>query len=374
MAHRLRFTEDLFNPRNLTLRTILEGSPGSSGRAVVVIDEGVMNAAGDLVPKLGGYASAHADVLNVVRPPLVVPGGEAAKNDWGVYQRVMDEIERGGICRHSYVIVIGGGAVLDAAGFAAATGHRGVRLIRVPTTTLAQDDAGVGVKNGINAYGKKNFIGAFSVPFAVLNDAAFLRTLSSRDWRSGFSEAVKVACLKDAAFFARLERDARRIDLRDEVAAAPVIRRSAELHLEHIIAGGDPFETHSARPLDFGHWSAHRLERMSNHEIRHGEAVAIGIALDVRYACAAGLLPHAARDRILSVLRDLGFSLSHPLLRETQSLMKGLGEFREHLGGRLTITLLREVGQGVDVHEVNANLLESCLAEMADGADLSAAS
>ena len=93
------------------------------------------------------------------------------------------------------MVAIGGGAVLDAVGYAAATAHRGVRLIRVPTTVLSQDDSAVGVKNGINAFGKKNFVGSFAPPHAVLNDFDLLRTLQDRDWRAGISEAVKVALL-----------------------------------------------------------------------------------------------------------------------------------------------------------------------------------
>ena len=113
-----------------------------------------------------------------------------------------------GIDRHAYVLAVGGGALLDMVGYAAATAHRGVRLVRVPTTVLSQNDSGIGVKNSVNAFGKKNFLGTFAPPFAVFNDFTFLTTLSDRDWRAGISEAIKVALLKDATFFAFLEEHA----------------------------------------------------------------------------------------------------------------------------------------------------------------------
>ena len=153
-----------------------------------------------------------------------------------------------------------------------------------PTTTLSQADSGVGVKNGLNAFGQKNFIGTFTPPFAVINDFNLLATLAPRDKRSGYVEAVKVACIRDANFFDELERDAGQLAAFEPAAMKQLIRRCAELHLDHIATSGDPFEAGSARPLDFGHWAAHKLEQLSDFHICHGEAVAIGIALDVIYS------------------------------------------------------------------------------------------
>ena len=137
-----------------------------------------------------------------------------------------------------------------------------------------------------------------------------------------------------------------------------LIHRCAELHINHIATSGDPFEFGSARPLDFGHWAAHKLEQLSEYRIRHGEAVAIGIALDVVYARRTGHLTAGTVDRILTLIESLGFELfANELLHEDESgtlqVITGLEEFREHLGGGLTITLLRELGQGFEVHEMN---------------------
>jgi 3-dehydroquinate synthase len=264
---------------------------------------------------------------------------------------------------------VGGGALLDMVGLAAATAHRGIRHVRVPTTTLSQDDSGVGVKNGINAFGKKNFIGTFAPPFAVINDFQMLATLEPRDKRNGFVEALKVACIRDAEFFNQIENDADALRLFEPAAVQRLIHRCAELHLNHIATGGDPFEMGSARPLDFGHWAAHKLEQISEYRIRHGEAVAVGIALDCIYARDMGHLSAADCDRILRLLERLGFSLwASDLLHADEDdklvVLEGLEEFREHLGGELTITLLHAIGQGFEVHEMNVPKVLSAIHEL----------
>jgi 3-dehydroquinate synthase len=294
---------------------------------------------------------------------LEVPGGERVKNDPSHLADMHRAIQAAGLCRHSYVLAIGGGAVLDVAGYAAATAHRGVRLIRVATTVLSQDDSAVGVKNGINAYGKKNYFGTFAPPYAVVNDIDFLTSLSDRDWRAGLAEAVKAALIRDAAFFGDLEHDAEKLAGRDVPAMQRAVRRSAALHLSHI-ASGDPFELGTSRPLDFGHWAAHKLEQLTDHRLRHGEAVSIGIALDCTYARLLGDLPESDWTRILNLLADLGLPLYAPELAEhlttpdhARCVLGGLAEFREHLGGQLTIMLLRSIGNPFEVHEIDTDVM-----------------
>jgi 3-dehydroquinate synthase len=259
--------------------------------------------------------------------------------------------------------------LLDMTGLAAATAHRGVRHVRIPTTTLSQCDSGVGVKNGINAFGKKNFIGTFCPPVAVINDFQLLATLEPSDKRAGYVEAIKVACIRDAAFFDELEREA--VALRDfePLGMRRLIRRCAELHVRHIAEGGDPFESGSARPLDFGHWAAHKLEQLSQFKLRHGAAVAIGLALDVIYSRRMGYLEAAGAERVLSLLETLGFELFAPELLlmgpgKKLLVLGGLDEFREHLGGQLAITLLRAVGIGFEVHEMNVPCVVEAVHEL----------
>src|SRR5258708_4304342 len=255
---------------------------------------------------------------------------------------------------------MGGGAVLDLAGYAAAVSHRGIRHIRIPTTVLAQNDSGVGVKNVTTYLKKKHCLGLCAPPVAVFNDGNWLTTLADRDWRSGIAEAVKVALIRDAAFFDWIEEHTGQLVRRDLPVMNQLIRRCAELHLQHI-AGGDPFELGSSRPLDFGHWSAHKLEQLTGFEILHGEAVAMGIALDTVYSVLSGRLAPDKAERIAQLLKGLGFALTHPLMQVSapdSPVLKGLQEFREHLGGQLTIMLLTDVGKGEEVHEIDVELLK----------------
>jgi 3-dehydroquinate synthase len=359
----VRFTRGLFDMRNTTLRDVIHAD--DRARLLIVIDDGVAAAHPTMIDDVQRYCESHADALELPAPPLVVPGGEAIKNHSGPVDEIREAIDTHGVDRHSYVLAIGGGAVLDMVGYAAATAHRGVRLIRVPTTVLAQDDSAVGVKNGINAFGKKNFVGSFAPPHAVLNDFDLLVTLEDRDWRAGISEAMKVALLKDAPFFAWIERHAGDLNDRSLAAMAHLVHRSAELHLNHIATSGDPFELGSSRPLDFGHWAAHKLEQLSNHALRHGEAVAIGIALDSTYSYLTGSLAHADWRRIIDLFETVELPIWHPDLATPgtggrPAVLDGLEEFREHLGGRLTIMLLERIGSGFEVHELDeAVLLEA---------------
>jgi 3-dehydroquinate synthase len=266
------------------------------------------------------------------------------------------------MCRHSYVIVIGGGAALDLVGFAASTAHRGVRLVRFPTTTLSQGDGGVGVKNGVNYFGKKNWIGTFSVPEAVVNDFNFLLGLPHSQKRAGYVEAIKVALIRDRSFFEFIEENAENLSSFNENLLEQVIKKSAALHLDHIASSGDPFEKGSARPLDFGHWVAHKLEQISDFKIGHGEAVAIGLAVDLTYSALVGLVKAKTTERILSLLETLGFPLYHDLLNEISAngnrvILEGLEEFREHLGGELTITLIQGIGEGIEVHAMDRKII-----------------
>lgn len=350
--HRLRFTKDVLGVDSRILADLLESSEGRVPRVQFWLDEHVAEANPDLKQKLHSFSRRHSDRFQVMGIPQIVPGGEAVKNDVHVIERMLKVFNEADLDRRSYVVVIGGGAVLDAVGFAAAIAHRGLRLIRIPTTTLAQADSGIGVKNGVNLFQKKNWLGAFSVPWGVINDQALLETLSDRDFRCGFSEAVKVSLLKDPSFFERILKNSRAIATRDDVCWS-VIRDSARWHLHHITRGGDPFELLEARPLDFGHWSAHKLEAMSNFQLRHGEAVAIGVAVDTVYSSLMHELNWTDAERVLQALEGLELLIDHPALRSTDELFEGLEEFRQHLGGRLTLTMLTAVGRPVDVHSVN---------------------
>lgn len=354
------FTQRLFDTQNPLLKDFFQAytEQGFQRKALVIVDEGFEQTQPELKNQIRAYFAQNVKHIQLASEIIVVPGGEACKNDPSQFDKLVEAVDVFGIDRHSFVIGIGGGAVLDLVGYAAAVSHRGIKLIRIPTTVLAQNDSGVGVKNSINFHGKKNFLGTFAPPVAVFNDLTFLRTLDDRDWRGGLAEAVKVALIKDQAFFEWIEEHAAALANRDEEAMAYLIHRCAEMHTDHI-AGGDPFEFGSSRPLDFGHWAAHKLEFLTNFEVRHGEAVAIGIALDCVYANKIGMLAESDLHRIIDVLTKVGFELYHSKLAENDkiNLRNGLQEFREHLGGRLTIMLLEKIGKGVEVHELDADII-----------------
>lgn len=359
----VHFTENLFAPDNPVFAQVLtRKEPNKRHRFIALVDASVAAAWPTLVHEIASYAEAHGDCMQLAAAPELVAGGEQIKNDMAVINRLQHRLVELGIDRHAFVVGVGGGAFLDAIGYVAATTHRGIRHIRVPTTVLAQNDSGVGVKNGINAFGMKNLLGTFAPPFAVLNDLRYLRTLHPRDKIAGVAEAVKVALIRDRVFFEWLEANAVALSEGRPAEMARMIRRCAELHMRQIAHGGDPFETGSARPLDYGHWAAHKLEALTAHELRHGEAVAIGLALDTRYSVQAGMLAAGADQRVYALLKRLGFYLWHPLMeaRDTDGhwiLLRGLEEFREHLGGELTITLLRDIGQGEEVHHMDTDCI-----------------
>ena len=373
--HRIRFTTDAFAPGNPMVAELLEG--GGGGKVLVFVEAEIARLFPDLREQISAYLAPLERVS--LAGVIEMPGGEVCKISKTYVMDGIHQIERHGIDRHSYVFCIGGGAFLDVIGLATGTAHRGVRLVRFPTTTLSQDDSGVGVKNGINAFGKKNFIGTFAVPFAVVNDFRYLYSQPEAACRNGLVEAVKVALVKDRVFFEWLEDHVEELRALKPSVLEEAVERSAVLHATHIAAGGDPFETGNSRPLDFGHWSAHKLEQLTDFALSHAEAVAVGGALDCLYSARCGWLSREESDRILALLRGLRLPLWHESLNlrdevGRRKVFNGLEEFREHLGGELTVLMLSGIGTGFDVHELDESLLEESLRELQERARMAESS
>jgi 3-dehydroquinate synthase len=367
------FTHGVFDPANPVLASILRPGTAGAARVLVVVDGGLSLAMPGLTRQIQRYFRAHRERLAPVCAPLVVPGGENAKNGWSTVRELMTLAGAEHLDRHSYLVAVGGGSMLDMAGFAASLVHRGLRLVRVPTTVLSQNDAGVGVKNGMNAGGAKNFAGTFAPPFAVIDDFDFLKALPQREWIGGVSEAFKVAIIKDTRFFGYLCRHAADLRDRNQAVMEKVVHTTAALHLRHIATSGDPFEFGSARPLDFGHWAAHRLELLANFTLGHGHAVAVGIALDSTYAMLKGMIGRADRDAILKGLATCGLPTWSPFLERVDArgepeVLGGLEQFREHLGGRLCITLPKPLGAKVEIHRVSLPLMKKAIGLLRPGA------
>lgn len=364
------FSKDIFHPENSDLINIISKIDSKEINTVsIFIDQGVIENHLDLVDKILYYFKMHRAKLKLLGSPLSVPGGEVCKTNVSVLEGIYQKLHDDRADRHTFVLAIGGGAMLDTVGYAAATTHRGIRLLRIPTTVLAQNDAGIGVKAGVNRFGIKNFIGSFIIPCAVVNDALFLSTLSDRDKKSGMAEAVKAALIRDDVFFEWLESNVEDLVFFKEDAVRYMIKRCAELHLLQITTGGDPFETGSNRPLDFGHWAAHKLETMSEYELRHGEAVAIGMAIDTRYSLDTRRITRIDYERIISLMMKLDFKLEHQAMKQRNEsgvlvLLDGIDEFREHLGGESTITVLDSIGSGVEINDISINMMEQSISSL----------
>jgi 3-dehydroquinate synthase len=372
--HRIRFTKDAFAPGNPVVADLLDCDRPC--KVLVFVESEIVRLFPDLEGQIAAYIGALANVS--LAEVVVMPGAEACKLSKTQIMECIRPIERNGIDRHSYVFCVGGGAFLDVIGLAAATAHRGVRLVRFPTTTLSMDDSGVGVKNGINAFGKKNFIGTFAVPHAVVNDFRYLYTQPKDACRGGLVEAVKVALVKDGAFFDWLEKNVRKLHDLDPPVLEEAVERSAILHARHIAKGGDPFENGSSRPLDFGHWSGHKLEQLTDFALTHAGGVAVGVALDCLYCVKMGWLDEVDFERVEAVLRGLGLPTWHESLdlRDAagkRRVFNGLEEFREHLGGRLTVLMLNGIGSGFDVNDLDEAVLGECMEELKERAGVPAA-
>jgi 3-dehydroquinate synthase len=358
------FTRDIFAPANPLLADVLDRkAEGRRHRAVVYVDSGLSEVNPQLAGRIEEYFRAAPDRLELAGGPSIVTSGPAAKTDYDLLREVIQTLGNLHLDRQSFVIAVGGGSMLDAIGLAVAVVHRGLRMVRVPSTVLGQNDAGVGVKNGMDGRGQKNFIGSFAPPFAVINDFDLLRTLSDADWIGGIAEAFKVAIIKDAAFFDFIHQNAAALKQRESAPMERLIRWCATIHLDHIRTAGDPFEFGSARPLDFGHWSAHKVEMLSEHRVGHGQAISAGIALDSYYAMRKGLLAESDFNRIIEAMTACGLPVWLDYLGRRDStgaleILDGLQQFREHLGGQLNVTLPDGIGGKVEVHHMDTALLE----------------
>ena len=356
-------TNKVFHANNDTLKSVM---PDINAKCFICLEQVITRTQENIVKEIKSYIQTHYKKLNLIPEFFIQAGGENIKNEPKFVYKLIDKMLDYKVCRHSYVLIIGGGAFLDAVGYACSIFHRGIRHIRFPTTVLAQTDGGLGVKNAINYAGKKNCLGTFNPPNAILNDFSFIRTLPKRDIIAGISEIVKVALIKDKKTFEYIEKNSSKIAQLDWDIIEEIIVQSAIFHLDHIGKGGDPFERGSSRPLDFGHWSAHRLEHISSYYIRHGDAVAMGIALDSYISFLINLLDEKDMLRIINCLKKIGFQLFDESMQKTNDkgellLISGLAEFQEHLGGKLTVLMLKKIGTGLDIHHLKEQHIKQAI-------------
>ena len=329
------------------------------GRLFLVADENAWRHHGSRA--LGGLASLQAEVITV-------SAGEDSKS-WPELIRLVDRLLDAGIERSDTVIAFGGGMIGDLAGFAAAIVKRGVRLVQVPTTLLAQVDSSVGGKTGINVAAGKNLVGAFHPPSLALVDPELLSTLDPRDLRAGYAEVVKYGLIDDRHFFSWLEVNGRRVLSLEPEPLLQAIRTSitAKQRLVH----GDERDTEGRRALlNLGHTFGHALEAETGFSDRllHGEAVAIGMVHAFRFSARLGLCPATDAERVEAHLRSVGLPTDLPA--DPARLAAHMLQDKKRASGRAAFALVRGIGRAflerdVDLGEIEAYLRES-IAEAAE--------
>lgn len=304
----------------------------------------------------------------LVTGEIIVPPGEASKS-WGQLTRICDALLDQKLERGDIVIALGGGVIGDLAGFAASIVKRGVRLVQIPTTLLAQVDSSVGGKTGINTAHGKNLVGTFHQPSLVLIDTRVLNTLDERELRSGYAEVVKYGLLGDAAFFAWLEQNGARIFEGDETARIEAIETSCKA--KAAIVAEDEREAGRRALLNLGHTFGHALEAWAGYSARllHGEAVAIGMVLAFEISEAMQLCKPGTADRVARHLASVGLptrigevaSSPEDPLPDADALITLMGQDKKASAGKLTFVLVRDIGDAFTTSAVDPEMLRDFL-------------
>jgi 3-dehydroquinate synthase len=347
----------------------------SSGKYPVVCGHGVLRDAAREISRLGDFSS-----VQIVSSPRawravarLIPArfGSAAKTNIHLFddsesaktlksvERIARSLSRAGADRHALLLAVGGGMVGDVAGFAAATYLRGIALVHVPTTLLAQVDSAFGGKTGVNLPEGKNLIGAFYSPRLVLSDRRTLLTLPDREFRGGLAEVIKYGVIADAKLFAYLETHMEKIVRRDEAALAYIIPRCAEIK-GHVVSH-DEHESGLREILNFGHTFGHALESVTKYRVfQHGEAVAWGMMAAALLGHATGITPEKDAVRIISLTSRLG-SLPPCPKATTAELISAMRTDKKTRAGKLRFVLSPGIGKARSYDEISLEVLRRVL-------------
>jgi 3-dehydroquinate synthase len=356
-GYRVDVTDGVFDPANGLLARRLAGR-----RVVGFTGPTVGRLYGD---RIRGYLAAH---LDPGRWSLhTIPTGEHAKT-LAAAADVCGTAKAEGLDRHGVMLAVGGGIVADTVGFAASMYARGVRYVKVNTTLVGQADVGVGVKTGVNALGTKNMFGAYHPAHASLNDPALLATLPAREARCGLAEIVKMAVILDADLFRALEENPALFTAagRDPERERYVLRTAMRLMMDELCP--NLREHDLARLVDFGHTFSPVVETAGGHRLRHGEAVAVDMALSAHLARLLGLLDPAACDRIVRLLRAAGLPVHDPATCTPELMTEALHASWQRRGRRLHLVVPVAVGKATFVDEladVSPELLRAALHALA---------
>lgn len=290
------------------------------------------------------------------------PAGEGSKQ-LGTTSRLLDWLADSDMHRRDVLVAVGGGVVSDTAGWVASVYMRGIAYVNVPTTLMAQVDAAIGGKVGVDHSRAKNLIGAFYQPEAVLTCLAYLDTLDIREMRNGLAEVVKEASIASPALFGYLEQHWREILSWDRTVLRELVRTASSIKIRLI--ADDPYEEDLRRPLNFGHTVGHALETVTGYRtVTHGEAVSVGMAVAVRIAVGRGILDEAVAVKITGLLRRIGLPVTVDELTVTvcpDVLVEALDKIRHIRDGSLRFVLPTDLGEvqicdDVTDHEVKTAL------------------
>jgi 3-dehydroquinate synthase len=289
---------------------------------------------------------------------LILPDGEVHKTV-ATWNRIVDELVRIRATRDACIVSLGGGVIGDMAGFAAASYMRGIDFVQVPTTLLAQVDASVGGKTGVNHSEGKNLIGAFHQPRAVIVDITTMATLPDREYRAGVAEVVKYGLIRDPVFLDWLERHIEAINQRAPEAVQTMVEVSVRNKAEVVAA--DEREAGSRALLNLGHSFAHAIETLTGYErFLHGEAVAIGMVIAARLSEIRGTVPEGAVTRLRTLLERLGLPVQVPGSLSSPAIFARLALDKKTLDGQLRLILLRGMGTAcVDTGSSEPQILEA---------------
>jgi 3-dehydroquinate synthase len=294
-------------------------------------------------------------------PPVIIPSGEESKN-FGQLQYIIDKALSFKLDRHSAIVALGGGVVGDIAGFAASVLMRGIPFVQVPTTLLAQVDSSVGGKTAINTAQGKNLVGSFYQPRLVLIDTDSLKTLPAREMKAGYAEILKYALIDDPEFFRWLEQNGNKVLAGDGEALAHAIRVSCAAKAK-IVAADEREQKDIRALLNLGHTFGHALEALYNYDgkLLHGEAVGIGVRMAFDFSEALGLCPASETKQVAKHLEEKGLMTAPPAKVTAHDMLERMRGDKKATSGRLTLVLLRGIGQAFVARDVEEAKLKGFL-------------
>jgi len=313
----------------------------------------------NVFPLYGRRLVADLTALGATVHGTVLPPGERSKSSASKKQ-VDDSLLSGGLRRDSVIVAVGGGVIGDLAGYSAATLLRGVRLVQVPTTLLAQVDSSVGGKVGINHPLGKNLIGAFHQPDAVFISPGMLRTLPAPEYLSGMAEVIKVAMALDGRLFRLLEMEKSAVLARRRAVVSTIISRC--IALKAGIVSADERDRGTRRLLNFGHTIGHAIEKLSSFRIPHGRAVAIGMVIEGMVALEMGLLRAPSFERLRSLVLRYGLPASLPPGMPARRLIGAASHDKKYEKGSVRFTLPAGIGRALTGVVVPPDVLRRVLA------------